>query len=99
MRSIIRLMKTMSVGSLLLLPTGGMVAQTLANTQNNEAFRMAVISDVHVMDPALLLQDGKAFESYITHDRKMLRESVAILRVFTERLIAEHPQLFLSRAI
>lgn len=95
MRGIIRLMKTMSVGSLLLLPTGGMVAQTLANTQNNEAFRMAVISDVHVMDPALLLQDGKAFESYITHDRKMLRESVAILRVFTERLIAEHPQVVL----
>lgn len=57
--------------------------------------RIAIISDVHVMDPALLMEEGKAFDDYLMHDRKMLRESTVILKEFTDKLIAEHPQVVL----
>jgi len=56
---------------------------------------MAVISDVHVMAPSLLKQDGAAFADYVLHDRKMLKESPALMNEATERIINEHPQYVL----
>lgn len=56
---------------------------------------MAVISDTHVMNPALLKEDGKAFASYIANDRKMLKESTALMSQATQRIISEHPQYVL----
>lgn len=56
---------------------------------------MAVISDVHVMNPALLKQEGKAFNDYVAHDRKMLKESVQLMNQATERIISERPQYVL----
>lgn len=52
---------------------------------------VAVISDVHVMSPTLLKQDGKAFADYVAHDRKMLKESSSLMLQATERIISEHP--------
>ena len=50
----------------------------MSNTTTN-SIKMAIISDLHVMAPQLLVSEGKAFEDYLIKDRKMLRESVEIL--------------------
>ena len=49
--------------------------------------QMAVVSDVHVMSPSLLKEDGKAFSDYISQDRKMLRESASLLTAFTDSIL------------
>ena len=49
--------------------------------------QMAVVSDVHVMSPSLLKEDGKAFSDYISQDRKMLRESASLLNAFTDSIL------------
>ena len=48
-------------------------------TMNNNTVKMAIISDLHVMAPELLVNEGAAFERYLNQDRKMLRESLEIL--------------------
>lgn len=58
-------------------------------------FTMAVLSDVHVMAPALLKQDGKAFADYVAHDRKMLRESTQLMEQATNEVLSERPQIVL----
>lgn len=60
-----------------------------------QSVRMAVISDVHVMDPALLEQDGPAFEAYLRSDRKMLSESVSLAVKLRDRLMAQRPDVVL----
>lgn len=57
--------------------------------------KIAIISDVHVMDPSLLIENGPAFENYVAHDRKMLKESTAILQELTRELIAAKPKIVL----
>ena len=42
-------------------------------TMNNNTVKMAIISDLHVMAPDLLVKEGTAFERYLNQDRKMLR--------------------------
>ena len=49
--------------------------------------QIAVVSDVHVMSPSLLKEDGKAFTEYISQDRKMLRESASLLNAFTDSIL------------
>ena len=49
--------------------------------------QIAVVSDVHVMAPSLLKEDGKAFSEYISQDRKMLRESTSLLNAFTDSIL------------
>ena len=49
--------------------------------------QIAVVSDVHVMNPSLLKEDGKAFSDYISQDRKMLRESTSLLNAFTDSIL------------
>ena len=49
--------------------------------------QIAVVSDVHVMSPSLLKEDGKAFTEYISQDRKMLRESTSLLSAFTDSIL------------
>ncbi len=56
---------------------------------------LAVISDIHIMDPALLHQDGKAFQDYIAHDRKMLCEGPDILNLVIDQILKAHPQVVL----
>ncbi len=57
--------------------------------------KIAIISDVHVMDSSLLIKEGAAFENYVAHDRKMLKESRAILQELTRKLIAAKPEIVL----
>lgn len=55
--------------------------------------RLAVISDVHLMAPSLLQNEGKAFDNYIANDRKMLVESSELLDSVSKHLIAYQPQI------
>lgn len=57
--------------------------------------KMMVISDTHVMNPELLERDGKAFQDYVAHDRKMLKESPRLMEQATEKIIREKPEVLL----
>ena len=60
-----------------------------------ESLKMAVISDVHLMAPSLLKQDGEALEAYIANDRKLLREGLQLVREASARILDEAPDVLL----
>ena len=62
---------------------------------NNNTIKMAIISDLHVMAPQLLINEGKAFEEYLNRDRKMLRESLEILETLVTDILDLKPDLTL----
>ena len=64
-------------------------------TMNNNTVKMAIISDLHVMAPELLVNEGAAFERYLNQDRKMLRESLEILDTLVNDILDEKPQIVL----
>lgn len=68
-----------------------------ANTlnDNGEELTLMVISDVHLMHPDLLKQDGAAFERYVANDRKMLKESRSLLEETIGKILAQHPRYVL----
>ncbi|MCF8294919.1 MAG: choice-of-anchor I family protein, partial [Bacteroidales bacterium] len=54
-----------------------------------------VFSDPHYMDTSLLINDGAAFQTYLAMDRKMLKESQAILEATIDTILAIHPDIVL----
>jgi 3',5'-cyclic AMP phosphodiesterase CpdA len=62
---------------------------------NQGSIKIAVLSDLHYMDPSLLKSDGSAFQMYLMQDPKLLAESGAILQQILRRLIIEKPDLVL----
>jgi len=62
---------------------------------NKPILKIAIISDLHVMAPELLMNDGPAFEEYLSRDRKMLRESAEILETLVSAIIEQCPHLVL----
>lgn len=66
-----------------------------ADAQTEPLKRMAIMSDVHLMAPELLKSEGKAFENYIVHDRKMLVQSPELLDSACTNVIKFHPQVIL----
>ena len=64
-------------------------------TMSGNTIKIAIISDLHVMAPELLVKEGDAFEEYLVRDRKMLRESAEILHTLVDNIIEEKPQLTL----
>ena len=57
--------------------------------------KIAIISDLHVMAPELLVNEGSAFEEYLAKDRKMLRESLEILDTLVAEILELKPDLVL----
>ena len=57
----------------------------MGRAQGNSEWKMCVVSDVHLMAPELLKSDGKAFQDYLSSDRKLLGESVEIMDSITNR--------------
>lgn len=57
--------------------------------------KIAVISDLHVMAPQLLINEGAAIEDYMARDRKMLRESAEILDTLVANILELKPDLVL----
>lgn len=62
---------------------------------NRNTLKMVVISDLHVMAPELLVNEGTAFEQYLNRDRKMLRESLEILDTLVSDILELKPSLVL----
>ena len=60
-----------------------------------DSVKMVIISDLHVMAPQLLVNDGPAFEEYVSSDRKMLRESVEILDTLVSDILELKPGIVL----
>lgn len=57
--------------------------------------KIGVITDIHFMDPSLLIKEGTAFEKRMQSSRTLLRESPAILDATVERFIKEKVNLVL----
>lgn len=57
--------------------------------------RIAVLSDPHYMDPSLLIAEGPAFQTYLAQDRKLLKESAAILDSALAGIIEARPDIVL----
>ena len=49
----------------------------------------AVVSDIHIMSPSLLKTESKAFDRYIAHDRKLLRQGPLLLRTAIQQLLQQ----------
>ena len=65
-------------------------------TEKNEVeLKIAVLSDIHIMNPQLLRRDGDAIRNYVKRDRKLLQESVALLNVAIDSIIQERPDVVL----
>ena len=62
------------------------------NQTSKSEIKIAIISDLHVMAPQLLVNDGSALEAYLERDRKMLRESVEILDTLVGDIMKLEPQ-------
>jgi 3',5'-cyclic AMP phosphodiesterase CpdA len=60
-----------------------------------KTLKIAVLSDLHFMDPSLLKKDGSAFQMYLMQDPKLLAESGAILQQILIKLVIEKPDLVL----
>lgn len=61
----------------------------------NSIIKMAIISDLHVMAPELLVNEGSAIDEYLSRDRKMLRESLEILDTLVSGILDLKPDLVL----
>ena len=66
-----------------------------AFAQSQPLHRMAIMSDVHLMAPQLLVHDGKAFGEYIANDRKLLVQSPELLDSVIKHVEEFHPQVVL----
>jgi len=61
----------------------------------DEGIKIAILSDIHVMDPSLLVKEGSAFQAYLDKDPKLLKYSSKILEATVRRLVALRPDLVL----
>ena len=74
---------------------GSFAAGAVTNRTNFSALRIATLSDIHYMDPSLLIADGPAFQNYLAGDRKLLAESSAIDKAAIDAVIAQQPDILL----
>lgn len=61
----------------------------------DEGIKIAIISDIHVMDPSLLGQNSTAFQEYLNKDPKLLEYSSRILHATVRDIISKKPDLVL----
>jgi 3',5'-cyclic AMP phosphodiesterase CpdA len=80
----------------ILLLVSGIVFYFTAKSQVGlQDIKICVISDVHYFDTTLLINDGTAFQNYLTIDRKLLKESYAITEFLIDSVIIEAPDIVL----
>lgn len=68
---------------------------SLQEDGKDKDMKIVVLSDIHVMAPELVREDGKAYRDYIANDRKLLKESQAILETAVARILSEKPDVVL----
>ncbi len=74
---------------------GNFAAGPVMNRANLNSLRIATLSDIHYMDPSLLIANGSAFQTYLAGDRKLLAESSAIDKAAIDAVIAQQPDILL----
>lgn len=62
---------------------------------NGQPYKIVVASDIHLMNPVLMRQDGEAFQRVLESDRKLLIEGEAILNQFLDEVLDLRPDLLL----
>jgi 3',5'-cyclic AMP phosphodiesterase CpdA len=65
---------------------------------NPHSLKIAVVSDIHYMDPSLLKNNasaGQAFQDYLNADPKLIEFSDPIFRTVMEKLKSERPDILL----
>lgn len=61
---------------------------------NGYAKKIVVVTDMHVMAPELLVEDGTAWQNYLDNDRKMVDHSVELFDIMINRIKNDiHPDL------
>lgn len=63
--------------------------------KDGKNMKIVVMSDIHVMAPELLKKEGKAYSEYIAGDRKLLKESSAILEAAVAEILKQKPDAVL----
>lgn len=63
--------------------------------QKEQNPKIGVITDIHFMDPSLLIKEGTAFEKRMQSSRTLLREGPSILDATVDRFIKEKVNLVL----
>ncbi len=71
------------------------VSTSRQDIKHQSPVKIAIISDLHVMAPELLVNEGSTFEAYLAKDRKMLRESAEILDTLVDEILQLKPNLVL----
>ena len=69
-----------------------------AVVQKETIRKIAIISDIHYLDPSLLTNNataGNAFQSYLQHDPKLIEYSYPIFRSVIDELKTEKPDILL----
>jgi len=71
--------------------------EKMTNSQKcvNKGVKIVILSDIHVMDPSLLVKDGTAFQTYLARDPKLLKYSTEILQAAIVKIISLRPDLVL----
>lgn len=60
-----------------------------------QELKICIASDLHYFDPSLLIHDGSAFQGYLSHDRKLIKESHAITLSLIKEFINEQSDIVL----
>ncbi len=60
-----------------------------------QELNVIVLADVHIMAPELIVNDGESLNKYVLSDRKLLRESAALLDELTKSVIEKRPDYVL----
>lgn len=69
--------------------------QTVTDQMSIPKMKITVLSDIHVMTPELLVEDGPAYQDYIAGDRKLLKEGPEILKTAVTKILADRPDIVL----
>lgn len=77
----------MKIKSLLALFAATIVFSSTTLAQ--EHLDCVVMSDIHIMSPSLLRAESKAFDHYIAHDRKLLRQGSLLLQTAIQQLLKQ----------
>ena len=67
--------------------------QTVTDQMSIPKMKITVLSDIHVMAPELLVEDGPAYQDYIAGDRKLLKEGPEILKTAVTKILADRPDI------
>ena len=63
--------------------------------ESKAVVKIWLMTDIHVMSPELIINDGKALQDVVEGDRKMLRQSAEIYEALIDSILLYKPQLVL----